>query len=655
MTTPLNPRYRFESFVVGAANRLAATAARAVSESPGAVYNPLFIYGGSGLGKTHLQMAVGHAAAAINPNLRVEYLTLDDFVETFHAAIAAGQGDAYRRRFTEVDLLLLDDVQFLTHRREMQAELLRVTNAMLSAGRQIVLTSDRAPSEIEALDERLIQRFAGGLVIDIAPPDFETRIAILRRQAEDRGTTFAPSVLETVAGMGHVSVRELIGALNRLVALQAVNEAPLDPQQALAVLGQPTRPATPSTAVPSLAAQAAPVPSGDEFGSFLNEVSMAVGQQVEAWRARVAEAMQAWEGEGYRVQRLVNLLNQETPVDPESVLREFVGDIERLKLLEAEAAELEPALAGNSVFRDPDSVEAAQKQVDQARQGTLPPPGPSQHWLLADLAEGSGTRLALRAIRDVVARPGAAYNPVVFVGEPGVGKTHFLHALGNELAARPDAVVACLETSDFTDELIKAIEKDRVNWWRARYRRVTALLLDDIQLLAGKERTQEELFWLFNLLVESGRQLAFTCVSPLAELKGIETRLLTRLEGGLVVELPSPDREVRLAVVHRMIGAGADPAETEALATYLAGRAVDSVRALQGLVQRVLNAAEAQQIAPSAPLARRILEGAPAAAPRRSIGTRASGVVTPLAGIKSREKVVWDWPDSVDRMIEELR
>jgi chromosomal replication initiator protein DnaA len=652
VTTPLNPRYRFESFVVGAANRLAATAARAVSESPGAVYNPLFIYGGSGLGKTHLEMAVGHAAAAINPNLRVEYLTLDDFVETFHAAIAAGQGDAYRRRFTEVDLLLLDDVQFLTPRREMQAELLRVTNAMLAAGRQIVLTSDRAPSEIESLDERLIQRFAGGLVIDIAPPDFETRIAILRRQAEDRGTTFAPSVLETVAGLGHASVRELIGALNRLVALQAVNEAPLDAQQALSVLGTPNRPVAPSGTARE---ESLPAPAGDEFGSFLSEVSSAVSQQVEAWRARVAEAMQAWEGEGYRVQRLVNLLNQEAPVDPESVLREFVGDVERLKLLEAEAAELEPALAGHSVFRDPDSVEAARKQVDQARQGTLPPPAPSRHWQLADLAEGSGTRLALRAIHDVVARPGAAYNPVVFVGAPGVGKTHFLHALGNELAAAPNAVVACLETSDFTDELIKAIEKDRVNWWRARYRRITALLLDDIQLLAGKERTQEELFWLFNLLVESGRQLAFTSVVPLAELKGIDTRLLTRLEGGLVVELPSPDREVRLAVVQRMLGAGADPAETEALATYLAGRAVDSVRALQGLVQRVLNASEAQQVAPSAALARRILEGAAAPPPRRSIGTRASGVVTPLAGIKSREKVVWDWPDSADRMIEELR
>ena len=148
MSIPLNPRYRFETYVVGAANRLAATAAKAVAESPGSVYNPLFIYAGSGLGKTHLLMAIGHAALAINPQLRCEYLTLDEFVEAFNAAIGAGQGEAYRKRYAEVDLLLVDDVQFLTHRREMQAEPLRLTNSMLATGRQIVLSSDRQPGEI---------------------------------------------------------------------------------------------------------------------------------------------------------------------------------------------------------------------------------------------------------------------------------------------------------------------------------------------------------------------------------------------------------------------------------------------------------------------------------------------------------------------------
>ncbi|HEY8258869.1 MAG TPA: DnaA/Hda family protein, partial [Gemmatimonadales bacterium] len=141
MTVTLNPLYRFDTFVVGAANRLAVTASKAVAESPGTVYNPLFIYARPGLGKTHLLMGIGHAARTINPRLAVEYLTLDEFIEAFHAAIAAGHGAAYRQRFLDVDLLLVDDVQFLTHRREMQAELLRLTDALQAANRQIVLTS----------------------------------------------------------------------------------------------------------------------------------------------------------------------------------------------------------------------------------------------------------------------------------------------------------------------------------------------------------------------------------------------------------------------------------------------------------------------------------------------------------------------------------
>ena len=138
--TRLHPHYRFDTLVVGAANRLAVTAARAVAEAPGGVYNPLFVYARPGLGKTHLLMATGHGAMAIDPALAVEYLTLDAFVEAFRAAIAAGQGDAYRRRYAEIGVLLVDDVQFLAGQREAQAELLRLVDAMHTAGRQIVLT-----------------------------------------------------------------------------------------------------------------------------------------------------------------------------------------------------------------------------------------------------------------------------------------------------------------------------------------------------------------------------------------------------------------------------------------------------------------------------------------------------------------------------------
>ncbi len=413
-----------------------------------------------------------------------------------------------------------------------------------------MLSSDRQPGEIEALDERLIQRFAGGLVIDIAAPDFETRVAILRRQAEERRASFSPDVLETVAAIGANSVRELIGGLNRLIALQAVSESAIDAAQARAILGrgggaeEPLGPAEAKPAPGRAGATGAEAPS-DEFGAFLSDVVSTVVQQVEAWRSRVGEAILRWEGEGYRTTRLSALLEEESPSDPDMALQEFSKDIERLRLLQAEAVELDPALAGAAVFRDPDNVEDARLQVERARQGTLPPPAPAPVWQLADFVEGPGNLLALKAARNVIAEPGRVYNPLVIVGGSGVGKTHLLHGIGNELAKAPGSVVACLSAQDLIDDLIKAIDKNRVNWWRARYRRITALLLDDIHLIAGKDRTQEELFWLFNLLHEAARQMVFTSAVPLAQLTGIETRLLTRLEGGLVVELPLPEREVR--------------------------------------------------------------------------------------------------------------
>src|SRR5437867_4691471 len=237
MTSTLNPRFTFDTFVVGAANRLAVTAGRTVAENPGSAYNPLFIYSGSGLGKTHVLMAIGHAAKKLAPTLNVEYLTLDEYVEAFHASVAAGQGDAFRRRFQNVDVLLVDDVQFLTNRKEMQSELLRLTEALQEGGRQIVLTSDRPPPEIADLDERLISRLSGGLVVDMGPPEYETRVAILRRKSEERGARFEPGVLETVAQAEVANVRELMGALNRLVAFQAVNDTKINAETAKQILG----------------------------------------------------------------------------------------------------------------------------------------------------------------------------------------------------------------------------------------------------------------------------------------------------------------------------------------------------------------------------------------------------------------------------------
>ena len=241
---------------------------------------------------------------------------------------------------------------------------------------------------------------------------------------------------------------------------------------------------------------------------------------------------------------------------------------------------------------------------------------------------------------------------VIKIGRSGLGKTHLLHGLGGELARRRGAVVACLSSQAFIDELIAALDGDRMDWWRSRYRRATALLLDDVQLLSGKERSQEELFNLFNLLLDKDRQLVFTA-SGLPATLGLEERIVSRLDGGLVVELREPDRELRRGVAERFAaqhGLGGE----DALLDYLADRPVDSVRSLLTLVQRVAAAASERAVPVTAGLAREVLEGPERA--RRTAGLRPSGIVVSSAGgIRSREKIVWDWPDQGDRILEELR
>jgi chromosomal replication initiator protein len=214
--------------------------------------------------------------------------------------------------------------------------------------------------------------------------------------------------------------------------------------------------------------------------------------------------------------------------------------------------------------------------------------------------------------------------------------------------------VACLSAHEFTSELIEAIDRDAIGGWRARYRSAGAFLLDDVHLVAEKDRTQDELFVLFNFLIESGRQMIFSSGVPLSELTGVEPRLRTRLEGGLVVDLPAPDREMRQQVLQRALQGKSGTVDAD-LVDYLGSRPAESVRALQGLLQRVLNAAESKGVAPTAVLAREVLEAPAPRPPRRSTAVRTSGIVAPASGARSREKIVWDWPDVGDRIVEEWR
>src|SRR5688500_11534518 len=302
-------RSRFDNYVVGSANRLAVAAARAVAESPGGVYNPLFIYGSSGLGKTHLLGALGNEAVARAPGLSVEYLPLEDFIEQIHAAVAVGEMERFKQRYGRVDVLLLDDMQFLTGRRETQSELLRLLNALQGSGRQIVMTSDRSPSEIADLDERLVTRFSGGLTVDIGSPDYETRVAILRTRCEERGVQLQPGVAEELARIEFANVRELQGALNRLIAHQALGEGQIEAAHVDGLLGLAgVRRPTPVA------------PARGEFASFLSDVASVVAQQVEGWRVRIGEAVAFWNGEGYRTGVLQRALSLPEEPDVDGLL-----------------------------------------------------------------------------------------------------------------------------------------------------------------------------------------------------------------------------------------------------------------------------------------------------------------------------------------------
>jgi chromosomal replication initiation ATPase DnaA len=652
----LNPRFRFETFVVGPSNRLAATAAQAVAQAPGVSYNPLYLYGRSGLGKTHLLHAVGFAAREHQRDIAVRYLTLEEFVEQYHAAVAAGQVEPFRRSCEETGILLVDDVQFLAKHREMQAELLRVCEAMQAAGRQLVLTSDRPPAEIGELDERLVTRLAGGLLVDLAPPDYETRLAILRRKAEERGMSFHAGVLDVVAGVAATSVRELVGLVNRLIAFQAVSEAPLQPEQARALLGEgeedgvavPAAAAAPPPAAPPPAAAPAP----DEFSSFLTAVSRTVAQSIDAWKNKVGGAVMRWQGEGFRTARLEALLQGEALPDVDAQLARFEEDVGALQALAAEAGALDPASAGHARFRDPDRVEEARSWIAKLREGLTPPPAPSAALTMADYVGGAANEAVVRAARLVASEPGRRFNPLFIVGPSGVGKTHLLHAIGNALAAGPPArVVACLSAPAFIEELVGAVEAGNVEVWRRRYRRADAFLLDDVQLIAGKDQTQDELFNLFNVLAESEKQLVFAGDRPPGRLEGVEPRLLTRFEGGLVVELTAPDRAMREVMVRRLLDGHEVRAEPDVV-QYLAARPADSARAVQGLVNRALSAMDPSDHTLSLQAARIAIEGR-AARPSQAQAVSAlipSGIDPVFA---SREKTVWDWPDIGDRLVED--
>jgi chromosomal replication initiator protein len=228
LETRLNPKYTFETFVIGSSNRFPHAAAVAVAEAPGKSYNPLLVYGDSGLGKTHLLHAIGHYVRSLYTGAKVRYVSSEEFTNEFINAIKDQRQETFQRRYREVDVLLIDDIQFLEDRTRTQEEFFHTFNALHNANKQIVLTSDRAPKRLEALEDRLRSRFEWGLITDVQPPDLETRIAILRKKAAMDRLSAPPDVLEFIASKIQTNIRELEGALIRVTAFANLNRQEVD-------------------------------------------------------------------------------------------------------------------------------------------------------------------------------------------------------------------------------------------------------------------------------------------------------------------------------------------------------------------------------------------------------------------------------------------
>ncbi|GAA4315828.1 hypothetical protein GCM10023162_22290 [Klenkia terrae] len=224
----LNPKYVFDSFVIGNSNRFAHAAAVAVAEAPARAYNPLFVYGDSGLGKTHLLHAIGHYAARMFPDVRVRYVSTEEFTNEFINLVHSGRAEDFRRRYRDIDFLLIDDIQFLERAERTQEEFFHTFNTLHNASKQIVITSDRPPKKLTTLEDRLRTRFEWGLITDVQAPDLETRIAILRKKAYGERLQAPDPVLEFIASKVQTNIRELEGALIRVTAFASLNKQPVD-------------------------------------------------------------------------------------------------------------------------------------------------------------------------------------------------------------------------------------------------------------------------------------------------------------------------------------------------------------------------------------------------------------------------------------------
>jgi chromosomal replication initiation ATPase DnaA len=527
----LDPRFTFDTFVVGPANRLASAAAKRAAESPGKSYNPLFLYSPSGLGKSHILGAIAHQVQKSHPERKVEYETVEQFLEALTEALAAGNKDQIRERYRGLDILLLDDVQFLAGQAEAQEMILATLDSLTAADSQIVLASDRPPSEINGLDARLVSRFSGGLMVDIAPPEFETRVAIIRKRVEEQGQTLEPGVAEALARVRFKNVRELGGSLNRILAIQDLEGRRLTAADIPELVGGAQREEEPLQVDPAL-------------GSFLSEVAGALSNQVkvheEPWRVAIREVAEGAEREGFSTRRLRGLIQADSaPSDWGEQLEAFRKGVARLREIDEELDRLNNPWtdAAATLVKDPDRLDEAEAFLSSVRERMRPfpelAPGPD----LAAVASSFPT-LAVKAAEQLARADRPQYNPLYFWSSSPEGGRALLAATGRSYRqAFPDSRLAVTSVSEFAEDFIRALSDGVAGAWRERWWTVDLLLVHDAQALSDTERAQDEFFHMFEALKRRGARVLLVSDREPAGIRGIDERLRSRFEGGLVLEV----------------------------------------------------------------------------------------------------------------------
>jgi chromosomal replication initiator protein len=654
-----DPKLTFDTFVVGPANRLAAAAARRAAEAPGGGYNPLFLYSASGLGKSHILTAIAHHALRKNPERVVLYQTLEGYLDALTQALAESGPGSGTDPYAEADVLLLDDVQFLTGQPQAQEMLLRTLDALTARGAQVVLASDRPPAEINGLDARLLSRFSGGLIVDIGLPDYETRVAIMRRKVSDRNATVVDGVIEALGRHPFRNVRELQGALNRLLALQEIEERLVQVDELASALGPRFSPEGRGDAEDGDPAPVAPSPGGR---------APAPEPPEPEWLRSFRQVVRAVESAGYSARRLRRHMapGAAEPDDWRGILAGYRADLDRLREIRAELEALGELSSPetDALLGDPDHLSEAERRLVQARErerGFEPlPPGP--------VLSATGTRfpsLARRAAERAMAGDHPEYNPL-FVHAPDDGLARgFLEACGRTfLAHHPDGRVGLLPFPEFSEELIRALSTGVAGAWRERWSSVDLLLLHQVEHLGGAERAEEEFFHLFETLKRRGARIFLAADRPAAELDGVDDRLRSRFEGGLVVELggdagkgekpaaAGPARDApSLARSPEGTPGPFDPpfvagkgggtrdtpsADGDALAATL--EAIQGMGSGGGATGLSVDSADA------------VVEPPPAASGSDH------ALASPAGGrnwTPDPERVVWNWPDLADRIVEE--